>query len=279
MGIITNEKAHIFLTNPSLLDSKDVELIENKIKNDPAFKEFIEELRQYQDELQAPNAGIVKEMAASIEERLKRPNKILRLTALQASDDEIKNTFRMAASSQSDTIDEEKFVNTYASAEKFVLLRVFKNSFRGEYALYLVADDMKIVQNALVNFENFAGDYVADKDGLVRIKADYIDEKIASIVRLPVSRFEIDVNELKNAGEYSAADLNFKLLMKHSEGELSISFDRIGAISSKRLKLIAVFDNDAVNAAVIELGDTLNASLSLPEYPFNALSVALIDNS
>ena len=137
---------------------------------------------------------------------------------------------KLAAEQKPEDLDRFRHIFTYASAHKFVLLRVLYNPAKKEYDLYLVCDDMSKVGNALINFEGEEAEYVADNNGIIKLHRDFISENVNVYIHLPISRFDIDINQVlpgdKSLEATSKEKITLKLQKRNMEVNAAINFVR-----------------------------------------------------
>ena len=162
-------------------------------------------------------------------------------------------------------VDEFKYIHTFASAEHLILARVNYNNVLNEYIVYLIADDMKEVQNAVICIcgKNY---YVSDKDGIIKIRDTIITEDIALTVHRPL--LNADLNNLQNwemIVERNGLTLKVNRLNNHFNIELTPKNPSIAYIGF-------IFENSE-NAKVLQFNQENKTEAVIPSFENNRIVI------
>jgi hypothetical protein len=211
---VTENDIHLYVLNKSLLSNEVIEEIEKRISSDSNFNIEVNEVKEFYE----------------IYERLERADKECSLILKPIYTDETTNNLRLAA--QHNSIDEKlKYIKTFASDENLIITRLLYNPVQKEYELYILYEnDITKVSNAVVRFLSNNKEFVADKNGIVRIKADFINDKTNIKVNLPVARFEIKPDFIsagevkKHISKIANYEVEINILIKDEVAECRLQF-------------------------------------------------------
>ena len=227
-----DEILNIYILNSSVLSRIKVEEIENHLSDCDDCKRFYDEMKSFYSDLH----NLKSEDGTTFE-----------LRSLYSDTKDKDNFMNLAAQDAEDVEKGFKYFNTYASAEKLILIRVFKNIPTGEFNLYLICEDAEKIKNALVNIEGIDKDFVSDKEGLLKIKDIQLDKQIKINIHSPIARFEVNKDTLSK---------NFKELpcIMKSGMKLIVDFSNENIFAA--LKVIPKFKLKNLKAVVLEAPDT-----------------------
>lgn len=168
--VISDEKLNLYVINPSLLSREDNKRIEKAIVEDERVKDYIDELKELYDSrlvgqtfLPVTNVYFLKPLGHPLYS---------------------KNKIKLVAESAALVKDEPRLVNTYISADEYVMINVHYNPAREEYTLYLICDEMEKVKNARVKILGIEEDFTADSDGILKIRGHHITPDQGITVKL-----------------------------------------------------------------------------------------------
>jgi len=248
---IDDKILNVFIINPDILDLVEVKRIKLHLKECSECKQYYEELLEFHN--------FLKELPEYENEIISKPNKeryeknnILLMTPYGPFESVAENNIRLAAMDKANKNSPFSYVNTYASAQKYVMVRVLKNNETGEYILFLLCDDMEKVKNALFCFDGFGKYCIADEKGKIVLQQDYFVDNLDFIVFLPVARFKLA--STSEDTEYEIDDNNVKLNYRYKGSELYGKFmlpkgkqyekTKIAVINSKEMKSSEIIDSD-----------------------------------
>ena len=274
MKSISEEKLDLYVINPSLLNKSEIDFIESRIKESSEFREKIENIKEFYNiyhslsDIKISNEEFLNRVKMREQKKItdgiytKQQNTFL-LTPLYERENEEKYV-KLAAQQKLKKDRQFKYINTLASADDIVLIRVLWNYSTNEYNLFLVMDEMDKVEYALLNFEDYPDNYVADKNGLIKIKIEYHFDDINARVHLPIVKFFIsnqDITKLKKSEKVTHHLKNESITFsKKDDKHLSVTFD-FNEEFYKRHKLkeeynvIVIYNDDVKNALIKKLED------------------------
>lgn len=232
------EKVHLYVINKSLLPEKDISEIENKIKSDDSFKDFVEKIVKVVSDIKtfdSANLDISKITSGILNKN--EFQYIYELKSIFPYEEDADN-LKLAAMQKKDAKDNFVYFNTFASADKFILIRALKNTSGNEYKFFLICDDMTLVGNSVLKIRNTNYEFIADKEGVVTLKSDYLNKNIDIKVYLPHDIFIINLNEAKYPDNQNAKSV---ISIYKGDKYFDIEFDN-GYLSDKTL--YGVFDED-----------------------------------
>lgn len=235
------DKYHLYAINKSLLSEKEITEIENKIHSDVSFSEYIENLRLIHQEINTFDSSDLD--IGKITSEILNMNTIRNIFELKPAfpDDDYTDKLNLAAMQKNAVNDSFVYYNTYASAEKFILIRVLKKSQYNEYKFFLICDEMNLVGYSVVKFSNTDTEFIADEKGTLTLKSDYMNKDTDLKVYIPDDVFIIDLNDLKDSYNSEKTNSDSVIRAYKKDGFLVTEFET-GYLKDKTL--YAVFDND-----------------------------------
>lgn len=234
------EKVHLYVINRSLLSENDISEIENKIKTDLSFREIAEQVKLIHEEINTSNLSDI-----DTENILSRVlNKINKCNVFELRpvfpDDEDNDNMKLAAMQRNELNGKLTYFNTYASADKFVLIRVLKNPSNNEYKLFLICEDMNLAGNSVIKFLNNKNEFITDDKGIVTIVSDYLNKDLEIKVFLPSDIFIIELKNLKDSYQSDRSMAKANVRLDNAGKIIEIEFES-GFLSDK--SVYAVPDN------------------------------------
>ena len=228
MKHIKDEILNIYLLNSSVLEKDKIKEIELHLSKCKECKKFYNEMKSFY---------------ADLDELESKEQHSYKLESLYGESDEKNNFMSLAAQDAEEVEKGFKYFNTYATAEKLILIRAFRNIPTGEFNLYLICEDAEKIKNALVNIQGIDRDFVSDKEGLLKINDYSIDKQMQINIHSPIARFEVD------------------------KDTLSKDFKELPCFMKSGMKLILDLSNDNIYAAL----------KVTPEYKFKKLKAVVLE--
>lgn len=240
MKHITDEILNVYILNSSSLTIKKIEEIEVHLSECKDCEKYYNELKSFYSDLN----NLEKSDMYSYE-----------LISLYPEIDE-NNTMSLAAQNDEQDKGGYKYFNTYATAEKLILIRAFRNYPTGEFNLYLICEDVEKIKNALVNIRGIDKDFISDKEGFLKIKDQSLDKQMKLNIHSPVARFEVDRDMLVKTSHELQCILKsgMKLKIKSIDNNIQAEFEVTSDFRYKKLKAIIIETTDSNE--VIELEDS-----------------------
>ncbi len=169
MKEINEINLHIYLINKALLDARIREEIEKRLECDLSLKNEFEEIKEFYNNLEKIES--------------EKTDKIYLLQPLDMKSYQSENI--ILAAQQSSTVQpKQKYVKTFISAEKCVMVRMFHNPKDKEYEFYVVCEGNENVMNACIKIPAFDIEIFTDENGCAKISAEYIPDDIELTVTL-----------------------------------------------------------------------------------------------
>ena len=169
MKEIAEIELHLYILDRSLLDKKITEEIERRISVDPQLAAELEEINEfycnYEQTVYEKTQKVF--VLTSLSPKLNRPDQIT-----------------LAAQQSTTTEPSLKYVKTFLSAEKYVIVRMFHNPETKEYEFYVICEDERSVKNAIIRIPFLNKELITNEEGVAIIAEDYIPEDIELIVEL-----------------------------------------------------------------------------------------------
>lgn len=234
------EKVHLYVINRSLLSENDISDIENKIKSDLSFREIAEQVKLIHNEINTSNLTDIdtENILSRILNIINKCN-VFELKPL-FPDEEDNDNMKLAAMQRNELNGKLTYFNTYASADKFVLIRVLKNPSENEYKFFLICEDMKLAGNSVIKFLNNKNEFIADDKGIVTIVSDYLNKDLEIKVFLPSDIFIIELKNLKDSYQSDRSMAKANVRLDNTGKIIEIEFES-GFLSDK--SVYAVPDN------------------------------------
>lgn len=244
----TEVKIHLYIINKSLLSESDVADIENRILSDGEFREFIDHLKIIHDDTGKIGISVFEVN-----------NFLLRLSIGSMHTYELKSMFheeeedrkmKLAAMQENEPGDKFQYFNTYATADNFILIRVFNNPSNNNYRFYVITEDMENAGYSVLRINSPENVYIADDKGIVTFQSAYLNKNINLKISLPADIFTIEVNDIK--GSYNSEKKSSLTEMKAAlrDNMLEIDFSS-GYLEDK--EFFAVFNNDLSSLILPEI--------------------------
>ncbi len=219
MKFISDDRIHLFIINPILLDENEIELINDNIAKNAGFRAYISNLKSFYAELAEEQISNVIELYP---ERFISDNEI-RLVAQQ---EKVKSNM--------------KYVGFHASASKIVFTRIFRDYSTGEYQLHLVAEEgVKRTMYGVIEIKEMNKYLFADETGVIKSKDDISFEKHVLNLIPPAGVFNLKKSNVTNETEIIT-------LLSDSKVKIEIENDVIKIIPNKSNlnRSIKVFINE-----------------------------------
>lgn len=288
MKHISDENIYLYVINRELLGTEELRNTVRHLSECSECREFAEMTRSFlkeydnignlglDSELRHSNFRIVRQgRTVGRSEVPESDLSLFKLKPLRIYDDTPAQFSKLAAEQKPEDLDRFRHILTYASAHKFVLLRVLYNPAKKEYDLYLVCDDMSKVGNALINFEGEEAEYVADNNGIVKLNRDFISENVNVYIHLPISQFEIDINQVLRGDKCleitSKEKITLKLLKLNGEVKAVMNFAR--EFGPGRLKAIVLFGDNFEKHYSCDIHE---GTFSFPRTGLNKVKIVLV---
>ena len=237
MKHITDEILNIYLLDSSVLEKRKVEEIELHLSKCKECKKFYEEMKSFYIDLN---------------ELENKEQHSYKLESLYSESDEKNNLMSLAAQDAEEVEKGFRYFNTYATAEKLILMRAFKDISTGEFIIYLVCENVEKIKNALVNIQGIDEDFVSDKECFIKIKDHQLDKQMQINIHSPIARFEVNKDTLhKNFKE-------LRCIMKSGItliADLSNLPEQTSENITAALKVIPKFKFKKLKAVVLEAPD------------------------
>lgn len=230
MKHITDEILNVYILNSSSLKENKIEEIENHLSKCKDCEKYYNDLKSFYSDLN----------------NLENSNNYsYELKSLYPDSDDNKFMSLAAQNNEQDKVG-YKYFNTYATAEKLILIRAFRNNSTGDFNLYLICEDVEKIKNALVNVEGIDHDFISDKEGLINVKDHSLDKQMKINIHSPIARFEIDDFKLTEKSQElhcvlkSGMKLKMKSIYENIQSELEIT----AVFKLKKLKAIVFISPD-----------------------------------
>ena len=225
-----DEILNIYILNSSILEKSQIEKIEFHLSECKDCEKYYNELKLFYTDLN------------NLEKREKYTNELF---SLYPDSDENNYMSLAAQNNEKDQIG-YKYFNTYATAEKLILIRVFRNNSTGDFNLFLICEDVEKIKNALVNIEGIDDDFISDNEGLIKIKDHSFDKQMKINIHSPIARFEFDDLKLTEKYQelYCVLNSGMKLKMKSIDENIQSELEITTAFKLKKLKAIVFISSD-----------------------------------
>lgn len=243
----------LFIINRSLLSDETIAEIEKRIENDEVFRLQVLEVKEFYEKFHALESSSVKN--------------IYELKPLE-SETAGNDLQKFAAMNEEAVADIFQHYNTYASAEKFVLIKILHNRSRGEYNLYIMCEDESSdCSNAVVRINGNEREYIADENAVACVKEEYIEPKSNITVKFPSAIFEFENESLNEENVFSSSNIGMKIFNKGNYLNIYLS-------NLKDEKMVYVIvNNDLVNYEVCEIH---NNSVTLTSVPSGKIKLLIV---
>lgn len=169
MKEITEMDLHLYILNISLLDKEIVEEIGRRISTDLRLAAELAEIKEFYNNYNQ-----------TVNEKTQNVFVLTQLSTNHNSQEQI----TLAAQQSTATKTHLKYVKTFLSAEKYVIVRMFHKSETKEYELYVICEDERSVKNAIIRIPFLDKVLIANEEGVAKITEDYIPDDVEIIVEL-----------------------------------------------------------------------------------------------
>lgn len=161
MKKISEIDLHLYVVNKSLLAYETVHDIEQRIIFDKKLADDIEEIKEYYQNFETYN----------IEDELK----IFKLVPLNTG---ILTGAKLTLAAQQTTATSPglKYIKTFISGEKYVLIRMFHDPINKEYEFYVLCENEALVKNAVIKILSINLEIKTNENGFAKISAEYIPD-------------------------------------------------------------------------------------------------------
>lgn len=169
MKEIAEINLHLYILNRSLLDKEIVEEIERRITTDSKLTAELEEIKEFYSNYD--------------QTEYEKTPKVFVLTPLNLKFNK-PDQITLAAQQSTTTESQLKFVKTFLSAEKYIIIRMFHNPGTREYEFYVICEDERSVKNAIIRIPFLNKELITNEEGVAKIIEDYIPDNVELIVEL-----------------------------------------------------------------------------------------------
>jgi hypothetical protein len=169
MSEIGEVELHLFYKNKDLLESWIIKEIENRLKTDESLRNEFDEIIEFYENY------------ARLQCELTDNTFQLKPLILNLCD---KEKILLAAQHSESTESQIKYIRTFLSSEKYLIVRMFNNTAIGEYEFHVISDGDENMKNAVIKIPFLNKELVTDKFGFANIKASYIPNDIEISVTL-----------------------------------------------------------------------------------------------
>lgn len=167
MKEINEEDLHLYIINKNQLDAAVITEIEKRASTESAFRKKIEEIEEYYHNYEM-FSKIAKEGVFHL----------LPIVNKNKANEQI----TLAAQHNNSVEMEEKYIQTFISSDKYVMIRMFRNSALGEYEFYLVSDNSELVKNAVIKIPSLQKELISNEEGIAKIQIEYLPDNIELFV-------------------------------------------------------------------------------------------------
>lgn len=176
MKFISDDRIHLFIINPQLLEEYEIKLINKNIQENIEFRSYIDELRQFYIEIGKKTVNNVIELY---------PGKF-------ASGNEI----RLVAEQEQLNAKNIKYLGFHSSVSELILVRIFRDFSNDEYQLYLVTqEDKSRLKYAVLEIRELNQYLFADDKGIIVTKENIQFDKYNFNLYSPAGVFELDKSD------------------------------------------------------------------------------------
>ena len=255
---ITDEILNVYILNSSSLKENKIEEIENHLTKCKDCKKYYKDLKLFYSDLN----------------NLKNSNKYSHeLKSLYTESDD-NNVMSLAAKNAEKDRDGYKYFNTYATAEKLILIRAFRNNSTGDFNLYLICENVEKIKNALVNIDGIDEDFVSNKEGLINIKDHSLDKHKKINIHSSIARFEIgEIKKTEDTQEFLCIQKSgMKLKLKSIKSNIKSEIDITPNFESKKLKAI-VF----LGPMFYKVFEILNKKFTFTKPPSDKFEIIIVE--
>lgn len=254
------DKIYLYNTNRTLLSEKDINKIEELISVNKEFSDLVNSVKGIQNEIASFDHS--KLDAEKLSSKFRDKNKSLNIFRLKNLYEDETDNVKLAAMQDLKSGNEFTYVNTYASAEKFVMVRILRNPAVKQLRLYIICDDMNLVKNAIVQFDKITEQFVADENGVATINTDFLPSDIDLKIFIPVARFDIDLNNIPDSLTSYVSGKNINAHFSKISNTLKVKFD-FTILADKKAFVIL----DKKNSEFIKLTGDNDDSLTIELKP------------
>ena len=167
MKEITEEELHLYIINRNQLDAGTADEIERRALIDIEFRKNIDEIAEYYRNFEI-YSNIDKEGVYLL---------------LPMKDEYQANEQLTLAAQQNTTIEHGvKYIKTFISSEKYIMIRMFHNPELGKYEFYLVSDNLELVKNAVIKIPSLHKELITNTEGIAKLQIEYLPDDIELIV-------------------------------------------------------------------------------------------------
>lgn len=274
MKNLTDDKIHLYILNPAMLPKEDINLIKGRIETDQEFRNYVDDIKNFHLKLNEFDTSVldIDRITSKVLKKYQFPNIINLISIFDEKDPG--ESIKLAAMKNLKIENEYKYFNTYASAEKFVLIRVLKNQSSNEYKFFLICDDMNKVVNAYIKFNGMY--FIADEYGVVNIQSEYLTKDIDIKIQIPVARYEINLKSINEKYLSEISGIISEAEIKMENGKLLIKFR---SDFSKPVKAIVVYDKEYSSFKDYELNGDGNIFIDIPDDDISQIKILLLEKS
>lgn len=235
---ISESDLHLYITNPSLLNKKVIDAIETDMETNPDLIEKFNDINEFYKSFHALNNSY---NSSSYQLTLvNKPETI---------------SYKLAAQQSSTRSGDLKYISTFATAEKVILARLFYRTLTDEYEIHILCEeDMDTQGNYMVIIPGFTKPFIADKNGIIKIKSPFVYEHLPVTVRIPVAVFK-----LKSIPTDTDKSLHLSSRNKNHNVDLEIMSE--GNTLKCNIKFIEGITIGKIKAVIFEPGNENNYSL------------------
>jgi hypothetical protein len=167
MKEIKEADLHLYLINKQLLDDELKKEIETRLETDKNLQDKFEEVKEFYFNLK----------------RMDAVDKIYQMMPMEMNFPGTEQIV-LAAQQSIDTESKLRYIKTFISSEKYVMIRMFHNPKADEYEFYVICDDDKIVDKAIIRIPSLNKELITDESGFAKTVASYLPDNIELSVML-----------------------------------------------------------------------------------------------
>jgi hypothetical protein len=256
---IEDKTLNIYIINQDLLSKEIGENIKIHLNECESCLNYYNELKVFHKALKE-NLQSKSILIPDRNDDYKEENNIFLMKSLNFFEPDRCDNIKLAAMNKDINNSPYTYINTYASARRYVMMRVLKNNETNEFFLYLLCDDMEKVSNALVCFQGIDRNFIADKNGKVILPSDYFINNLDFMVYIPIARFLL--NQENGIINYQSSDYEIDLNYTIKEKEIKASFSfvkgkpyegaKISVVNSESLNDSEIIDTDNYEFTIVK---------------------------
>lgn len=183
MVILEDYILHLYVKKSSSLDSEVKNQIENQLRFDGTLQRRISEIEDFYESYEEISNSKSEPESGSIVSK-----NIIPLTLFSTFENI--NTTKLAAATGLVQTNEFRHIKSFASAEHLIIAKVFYNSLSKKYSIYLIAENVNDVSNAIVRIKG-VGFFAADTNGFVNINVFNFSDNVDLTIFRPIINYPL----------------------------------------------------------------------------------------